>query len=468
MKKPNVIFFMVDALRPDKLGCYGYGKNTSPNIDLLAKQGVLCEKTFSTFNVSHRSLLSILSGRHVLAQEFSSYHTNKEMKTFSDSGGMFLQHILKKNGYKTYCLKKMFGWQGNGFDYYFKENIQENQKKWKLIGYLKKFKFLYKRLEYLFQYFAPKQIAERLRAISISETITDKAINIINRNKTDNFFLWIDYKDTHRPYQSPKKFAKKFPTEKGTKKFLDVISNKGFSEDMINSFRNWFSGETLGDIVAKYDRAVAYTDYFVGKVIMELKEKGILENTIIFLFADHGESLTENEIYFTHEGLYDVSHHVPLIINGKDIPKNTRLKCLVQLEDIVPTVLDLLKINYNPFMFDGESLLPVIHEKKKKIRDAIFMEEQNNNIKRRAIRTEKYKYVESPEKEYTLCTSCNSTHGDIISLFDLEKDSGENTNIAKKNVKLLIEMKNKLDKTIKDFNTINEKRKIQLTLSKLK
>ena len=87
----------------------------------------------------------------------------------------------------------------------------------------------------------------------------------------------------------------------------------------------------------------------IGKILNVLKEENLLENTIIFLFSDHGENLGEHGLYFTHSGLYDVTFNIPLIIFGKGIPKNKKINSLAQLKDLAPTILDLVKIPYDSF-----------------------------------------------------------------------------------------------------------------------
>ena len=71
-KKPNIIFLSIDGLRAKNLGCYGYKRNTTPNIDSYANQGVLFKNFFSSYSVTHKSFSSILGGRHILSQDFGN------------------------------------------------------------------------------------------------------------------------------------------------------------------------------------------------------------------------------------------------------------------------------------------------------------------------------------------------------------------------------------------------------------
>ena len=468
IKRPNIIFISMDALRANNLRCYGYKRKTSPNIDNLAKQGILFEKTFTSNNLTDKSILSITSGRHLLLEGTKNFsYSKKELKSFFDSGGIFLQEILKKNGYKTYFLRCLYNWRKIGFDYYFKKELKADSKKWDLITFLGKNALISKILKNLFHYLISDKLASKVRKKLDSEIITKKAIEIIkNINKKDNFFMWISYEDTHNPYNCSNKFINKFVTKKKTIKFFKKLSKKKkYNKKFVDFCKSSFNHDCkIEDVIDRYDNAIAYDDYLIGKIIKTLKEENLFENTIIAFFSDHGESLYEHEIYIDHHGLYDVSMHVPLIISAKQLPKNKKINSLVSLQDIAPTILNLINIDYNKFLFDGKSLLPLVFGKQKRIRDSVFMEE-NFLHKKRAIRTKKYKYMESPTKEDAFCSRCNNFHGGVIELYDLEKDPGEKINIAKKNRKVLMEMKLKLDKKIKEIKNMNEKRRIKMVLS---
>jgi arylsulfatase A-like enzyme len=166
--------------------------------------------------------------------------------------------------------------------------------------------------------------------------------------------------------------------------------------------------------------------------------------------------------------LYDVTFNIPLIIFGKGIPKNKKINTLTQLEDLTPTIFNLLNLKYSPDLFDGQSLLPLILGKKDKIRESIFMEEHACGLERRGVRTLTHRYSESLNKQYSICELCNTGHGPKIALYDLEKNPEETINILEDNKELAKEMKQRLNKKIKDLRTINEKRRIQKLINNLK
>ena len=436
-KKPNIIFLSVDGLRPRNLGCYGYKRDTSPNIDSYASQGVLFENFFSYYSVTHKSFSSILGGRHILARDFGNYASKREMNSFFDTGGVLLSEILQKHGYKTHFLEKLFGWQKKGFDYFFEQDSLEASKKWNLIKSLQKKPLIYNFFKFILHntHLTPKRLESKIRFNNNGERMTNEAIEIIKQNKNNNFFLWLHYDDAHVPHMFPYALSKKFTIPSGGKKIFEVLNSmEGYNKKDIDFSRGcWKFDETIEGLTTKYDTAIFYDDLLIGRIIETLKKENLLKDTIIFLFADHGISLGEHEVYFNNEGVYDVSFNIPLIIFGSGIPQNKNVKALTQLEDLAPTVLDLIGIKYDSLSFDGKSLFPLLFGRDKEIRDSIIMEEQNAGIKRRAIRTKKYKYMESPEKEHTVCCLCNTTHGPITALYDLEKDPDENINLAEKN-----------------------------------
>jgi len=187
-QKPNIIFIVMDALRARNLCCFGYDRKTSPNIDKLAKGGVLFEKAFSTNNTTNPSFLSIHSGRHLLKKDFSSFiYNEEEIKSFFNSGGKFIQDILKKKGYKTYCLNYLYTWQKKGFDYFWDSNeelqvkkIQRN--KWLSFRILKKIYYaLASRPNFLF--LIKNKISKEVRSIPKGENSTKEAIGIIKNSK---------------------------------------------------------------------------------------------------------------------------------------------------------------------------------------------------------------------------------------------------------------------------------------------
>ncbi|MCK4669950.1 MAG: sulfatase [Nanoarchaeota archaeon] len=466
--KPNIILIVLDALRAKHLSCYGYHRNTSPNIDKLAKNGILFENAFAFNNTTDRSFVSILGGRYMLSSGDSDFLLQKEeLDAFFNSGGGFLQEILQKNGYKTYRMADLQNWRKRGFDFYLKGSEKKANKIEDTIQFIKKLPVVSKISQSVF-YILPRRITDKISIRHGGPKTTEEAIKIIKeKDGNDRFFLCIDYNDTHMPYNAPGKFAHRFKPEKKSESFIKEISKKNYPKELIEFYKTGTDRrDTMADISARYDCAISYDDHLIGKVIDALKEKKLLDKTIILLISDHGESLEEHEIYFDHHGLHDVTVNIPLIISGKSLPKDKRIKALVQLEDLAPTILDLVRIKYDPSIFDGKSLLDVMNGKKDKVRDFVFMEESYQSRKS-AIRNHDYKYAEALSKEKAVCKRCKMIHGGVLELYDLKKDPGEVNNIALINKEIVMKMSSILHQKIQDIKHANEQRRVNQAISGL-
>ncbi len=444
---------MIDALRARNLGCYGYDRNTSPNIDTLSKQGTRFTNAFSTNNSTNKSLMAMLSGRHIpLDKEKNILVTKSELNSFSNSGGKFLSERLKEHGYKTYWLNDLYGWQKRGFDFYFSNN-KKNQPI-SLFQNIKDSSRL-RSVTRTFFHYMPKKMSDNIKlkyGRNNGEMATEKAIQIIKEEK-DPFFLWIYYNSPHIPY-NPKQFTNKFVAPKTKNYFFKELKKHKIKKEMVGFFKGAFSKyATFEDIIARYDSAIYHDDYLIGQVIEALKEKGIFDNTYIFLFSDHGESFDTQNVFFSHHGLYDVCTNFPLIVTGPTIPKNKINESFVKHEDMVPTILDLLKIRYSSLEFDGNNLLS-----KEKLSYTTAEEAGYQN--KRSIRTKDFKYIEPVSKEDVVCELCNEIHGGKLELYDLKKDPEEKNNIASEDTSTLTEMKTLLEKHLKEEKQINERRRI--------
>lgn len=311
--RPNVILITIDALRPDHLGCYGYSRNTSPNIDKFASEGLLFENCFSNATETRYSFSSILTG--FLPHEtrvFENVPLPEDVDTLAE--------ILRKEGYKTaavvsnYMLKKKRGY-AQGFRIYDDAmDEMESVRKW------------------------PERTAEHT---------TDRAIEFLKRFRKDSLFMWIHYQDPHGPYTPPKPFSEMFfnPSEKS----LCIKVNKSLSGyGGIPYYQNLGADKNFDYYVSQYDGEIRYQDAHFKRLIDALKRFGFYEQSLIIVTSDHGESMGEHNYFFAHgENLYNELMRVPLIIRyGKKL-RGGRAD-FVQHLDIVPTVLETAGLMKNP------------------------------------------------------------------------------------------------------------------------
>lgn len=437
-KFPNILLIVIDALRARNLGCYSAEDNLSPNIDRLAEGGILFENTFSCWNTTDQSLTSILTGRYPRTHGIT-HHGDKippgDLETFQKLNIQLLSEILRQNRYRTFAVDWMGRWFKRGFDYYGytpKRNFfQKMMYGLFTLPYLH-IKYMvsgvsivkiynktrntsprtdWKTLKEVFQTF---RFLFELARIHDSGFVTGLAKELIHQTKGDKFFLFIHYWDTHPPYNCPRKYR----PHKKIRDSLDLLS-------------------------AKYQGAVNYVDRNLGKLLRFLKNRKLLDNTLIILTSDHGESLTEHDIFFDHHGLYDMTTHVPLILFfPRHFPYPKSIKALVQHVDLVPTLCDLMGLESEGKAWDGTSLLPLIAGDKEDIHDHALIEESYAERKI-ALRTKEFKYIYAPDGEGK-CKYCQKVHGGAEELYSLMDDPEEKENRIKKDPFQAEKMRQKL------------------------
>jgi len=440
------------------LGCFGANPNSSPNIDKMAEDGILFKKCYSCWNTTDQSLTSILSGRYPRTHGIV-HHGDKitldDLKIYETLSINLLGDLLRQNEYHTMAVDWMGRWYKRGFDFYgYKPEYNVVQK---LAYYL--FKLPYLHVKYIIDNIALLKIYSKKRKTSVRTNwkslkgvlktfrftfelariqdagyVTSLGERLIKKRKDNPFFLFLHYWDTHSPYNCPKKFM----TEK---------SKKLTAVDLY---------------LSKYKGAVHYVDHHLGRIKEVLNNEKILDNTLLIITSDHGESLTEHDILFDHHGLYEVTTHVPLIFYGPGIfKKKKQIDSLIQHVDIVPTLCDLLNIKKQSYDFDGLSLFPLINDEKKEVHNFVFNEE--SYVQRKiGIRTHKYKYIMAPDGR-GYCSYCQKVHVGPEELYDLSLDPEENNSL----VDLKKELAEKLKKQLETFAAeLDKKREESLNRKK--
>jgi arylsulfatase A-like enzyme len=169
--------------------------------------------------------------------------------------------------------------------------------------------------------------------------------------------------------------------------------------------------------VAQYDGEVAAVDAEVGKVLDALDASAVRERTLVVVTSDHGESLGEHDYYFDHgENLFDPSVRIPLIVAGPGIGAGRRSDVLATTLDLVPTVLDAVKVSYPPDLA-GESLLPAAKGASTPERPRLFGQNDRNLL---GAWDRRFKIVATPSDE-----------GARYALYDRERDPGETRDVTR-------------------------------------
>ena len=387
-KLPNLVFIGIDSLRADKMSCYGYPRLTTPHIDRFAQGATLFEKTYSPYIPTTSAYTAMLTGMDLFTTQVVAL---RHKGTIPDDV-QTLPEVLKANGYNTTCV----GFSGNaasrGFDTYL------NFTGWGAWNEGR----------------SPK--AENLNNVAIPE------LDRLAKARAP-FFLFLRHMDPHSPYLPPGQYERMWyhgkETDPKNTSMQSVMSFKPFCD----YFASWMPpGITDKDyILAQYDGAVAYMDTCIQVIFNALEAKGILDETIVVINSDHGETLYDHDCFFDHHGLYDPTLHVPLIIRypGK-LPSGQRVQGYNLHQDLMPTLMELIGIE-SGITFDGESLLPLVSGARTSHAAEFYLTECTW-MRKHGWRTPQWKLIVSLEPDF---------HGKPpVELYDLIQDPLEYTNLA--------------------------------------
>jgi len=282
----RVILISIDTCRADYLSCYGYPRKITPNIDVITQEGILFENTITPVPLTLPAHSSMLTGTD---PPYHGVHDNHGY--FLGGSNITLAEILKGHGFttaafvSTFVMDSQFGLD-QGFDTYYDR---------------------FEQLDF-------DMISNERRG---GQT-TDLALEWLQQNKDEKFFLFLHYYDPHTKYEPPEPFASKFSD-------------------------NLYAGE------------IAFTDYCIGRFIQKLKALGLFDSALIIITGDHGEMLGEHGEDEHGYFIYQSAVRVPLIFKLPHRRESQSVKDIVGLIDIVPTICSLLGIK-PPAISDGQDL----------------------------------------------------------------------------------------------------------------
>jgi len=375
-QKLNIVFIVIDSLRPDHLGCYGYLRPTSPTIDQLSKESILFTQAISP------STVTLLSVPSILTSTLPTTHMVYDWEATLNPSLKTVAQILKEKGYRT----AFFSNHG-------------------IVGKIKG-------LEKGFDVFLDEGELS-------SDKLTQRAIRWIEKKGKNPFFVYLHYMSVHVPYRPPPPYDQIFLKDALYKEEQEVpISEDERGKGKIPNFLAQKGITNPSYYVALYDGGIRYTDAQIARLLGWLKEKGFYKRTLILITADHGEFLGEHNLYFCHgEKPYDTVLRVPLIMRFPNLPPQ-KIERQVSTLDIVPTILEVLGIN-SPSM-EGVSLLPLLQGKKNFLHPYIFS--LSGNIPEKtgysSVREEGWKLIHIKRPE-----------GEDYQLFDLTQDPQEEKDV---------------------------------------
>ncbi len=392
---PNLVIITIDTLRADRLGCYGYERNTSPTIDRLAREGTLFKHAYAQRGLTWPSLTSMMTSL------YPKTHGVLNNQVPLDGEFITLAEILKNGGYKTGAFLANFYHSPNrGFD----------TKKGGEIG-------------------------------DLDKAVTSYALEWLDsiNPQNDKFFMWVHYKNPHDPYEPPKPFTTFFDSTytgsfNGSRPVLDSI--------YVNQID--LSERDLFHLNALYDAEIRSSDSYIEKVLAKLEKMGVLENTLIVFASDHGEEMYDHNYYFFHScSMYEGVLHIPLIMKFPGvIPAGKIVDNQIESIDIVPTVLQLMKLPLRE-EFEGRSIIGLLFEDSSDLWHPAFGERASAIY---SIRTPQWKYIYNPDNYHTYCSRSDDDQGEgyIIEaeeLYDVQKDPHEKHNIVSQHREVALELR---------------------------
>ncbi|MCP1385554.1 sulfatase-like hydrolase/transferase [Runella salmonicolor] len=396
--KPNILFLFADDLRADALGCYGNPYVQTPNLDQLARNGML-------FSEAH-----ILGGNHgaVCAPSRAMLMSGKGFFRVTDklNGVTTWPMLLRQNGYSTFMTGK---WHNEpaavGASFMEAKNVM-------LGGMADHYQTPMCDLKPDGTFTLP--IKKGFSTDHFAET----AIQFLDKQSANKpFATYVAFTAPHDPRSPLPDYLKRYGTAPLPPNFMPAHpfnfgSDMTVRDEMLAAYPR--TTEVIKSQLTEYYAMITHLDEAIGKILAKLKEKGLDKNTIIVFAADNGLAMGSHGL-LGKQNLYEHSMRVPLIMSGKGIPKNQKSDAFVYLFDLFPTICKMLNVAA-PKDLEGKDLSGIIQNKTQSVREQVFTA---YTFSQRAIRDRRWKLIRYPKV-------------DFVQLFDLQTDPHELNNLAQK------------------------------------
>jgi arylsulfatase A-like enzyme len=444
--QPNIIFIFTDQHRLSALGAYGETPCKTPNIDKLAKEGVLFKNTYTTCPVCSPARASIMTGKYPHAHGISTniHELGCSVHELEDNPEL-LSRRLEQAGYNLGytgkwhlgtnnettrfgtankpSLPKDVGFEGQNFPGHggggfaypeYKQYLKENGFEHKVKDWSEKTKLIW-----------PAGELEGPEESTVPYFLAGNTINMMDdfSGSDKPFFIWHNFWGPHGPFYV-------------TKEYLDIYRDieipewpnyswpasniPGLHHAKIHPDQKDLKWDDWAMMIRYYYAFTTMIDAQIGRMIEHLKNTGLMKNTVIIFSSDHGQTLG------SHGGLVDKgwhhfeeTHRIPLIMRFPEAQhKGLVIEELASLVDIYPTILDIANFAHDCPGNHGKSLLPLLEKNKKWNRGCVVTEFNglsNSLTTQRTLRRGNWKYG------YNNCGDCE--------LYNLEKDPYEMHNL---------------------------------------
>ncbi len=358
---PNFVLIATDSLRADHIHANGYKRETTPHIDALAKRGTNFSRLLVPTASTHESWISMLSSTEPRQNGLRHMFPSRAQVESIRKAQTFLPQVLTEEGYETGVIG---GWCGTTFRLldagYQHIDVSQTQNHLALIAEAAFTNHLL--VVPLLDNPVGRWLVPELERVSFTRStagITKKGRRFLRdmRGGHKPFMLTLIYHMTHLPYSASHPHYLRYtdPDYRGDNRYrinfaIDEMIQKGFEHSL--------SDEDKQHIINLYDGCVFEFDAQVGAIVAELKELGLLENTIVGVWADHGDDLYEHGTTLGHGvSLFggDQANQVPAVFAGPGVP-NRRVDTITRSIDLAPTWLSWLGIDDRPATWTGVDL----------------------------------------------------------------------------------------------------------------
>ena len=370
MSHYNVVFISIDTMRPDHLGCYGYGRDTSPHMDALAAQGALFRQAIAPHIPTQPSHTTFYTGLHALAHKIAAHARSAKL----DRRILMLPQILQRHGYATAAVDSVVtishrkgSWFARGYDYYASYSYDPTR---------------------------------MVKGKTQTEILTERSVELLELLRDEPFFFFVHYWDPHAPYRPPRPYDRMFYSgDERDPRHTSMQPVYALAEDyyraVLADMR--MAGVTdLEYVIAQYDAEIRAVDAQIGRLMAALERLGLAERTLVVLVSDHGEAFGEGNFYFEHQGLFDGVTRIAMILRlpGRIKPAQ-QVDAMVAGYDVAPTILDLLGMEppYGlPYDLTGRSLWPLLDGSASTHHEALVLTEATRQASY-ALRTPDWKLI---------------------------------------------------------------------------
>ncbi len=338
----NVVLIVWDTVRASNLSLYGYGRNTSPNLVEWARQGVRYTLALAPAPWTYPSHSCFFTGQW-------PYKLNSQWNYALDASYPTLAEYLASRGYHTVgfaantrCCSYETGLDRGFVDY---EDYPLTPRY--LLGRTVPGSWILKHIIARGDFYASKWIDLQSRD---ANEINDAFFRWLQRERRDRpFFAFLNYYDAHDPYVPPAEHSGRFGIRPKTEKDYEFLFDFRDVPKEKKQIRNILMARDC------YDDCIASLDQTLGRLLGELRDRGLLENTLVVITGDHGESFGDHSVFRHGSALYLDQIAVPLVILSPDAPAGRTVNNPVSLRDLAATVVDQLGLAAGS-PFPGHSL----------------------------------------------------------------------------------------------------------------